>query len=74
MDLCEDYNVILIEVLGRRHEGKFSEANFSPTQCCFSFFRVEKTFLTDLWSFENFSSLRRVLWSYENVSRRTFGK
>ena len=54
-DSCEDCDVVLIEVVWRRQEGKFSEANFSPTQCRFSGFRVEKTFL-------------RVLWSYEKVS------
>ena len=37
----------------RRHEGKFSKANFSPTQCRFSFSRVEKTFLPVSGSYEN---------------------
>ena len=54
-DSCEDCDVVLIEVVWRRQEGKFSEANFSPTQCRFSGFRVEKTFLRVLWSY-----MRRV--------------
>ena len=52
-DSCEDCDVVLIEVVWRRQEGKFSEANFSPTQCRFSGFRVEKTFLPVLWIYES---------------------
>ena len=50
---CEDCDVILIEVVRRRHEGKFSKANFLPTQCRFSLSRIEKTFLTGFGSYGN---------------------